>query len=156
MRVGIGYDSHRLVSGRPLIIGGVRLPHEKGLLGHSDGDVLCHSIIDALLGAGGLGNIGNLFPDTDKRWKDADSILLLKSVVEMVKAAGFEITWIDCVIIAEKPKLSPHMDSMKNRLSTAGIQANNINIKAKTNEGMGFIGKEEGIVALTTCLLTKI
>lgn len=153
MRIGIGYDSHRLVEGRRLIIGGVGIPFEKGLLGHSDGDVLCHAIIDALIGAMGAGDIGKHFPDTDNRWKDASSIMLLKHIVELAKSKGFEIQWIDCIVITEKPKLAPHIGAMKDAISQAGISPEILNIKAKTNEGMGFIGKGEGIAAQAVCLL---
>jgi len=153
MRIGIGYDSHRLIEGRRLIIGGIEIPFEKGLLGHSDGDVLCHAIIDAIIGSMGLGDIGRHFPDTDAKYKDASSIMLLKSIVDLAFSKGFEIVWIDSVVIAEMPKLSPYIDSMKDAISMSGIPASLISIKAKTNEGMGFIGREEGIAAQAVCLL---
>ena len=153
MRIGIGYDSHRLLKGRKLIIGGVPIPFEKGLLGHSDGDVLCHAIIDAIIGAMGLDDIGKHFPDTDDKYKDASSIMLLKQVVDLAGSRGFEVVWIDSIIIAERPKFSPYIDSMKDAISTVGIPSSLINIKAKTNEGMGFIGKGEGIAAQAICLL---
>lgn len=153
MRIGIGYDSHRLTEGRKLILGGVEIPFEKGLLGHSDADVLCHAIIDSIIGALGLGDIGKHFPDSDARWKDASSIALLTTTVEMMSRAGYEIMWIDSVIFAEKPKLQPFVQNMKEKLSSAGIPQSVINIKAKTNEGMGFIGKGEGIAAQAVCLL---
>lgn len=153
MRIGIGYDSHRLVEGRRLIIGGVHIPFEKGLLGHSDGDVLCHAIIDAIVGAMGLGDIGKHFPDTDEKYKDASSILLLKHIVDLANSKGFEILWIDSLLIAERPKFSPYIDSMKECISKTGIPVTAINIKAKTNEGMGFVGRGEGIVAQAICLL---
>jgi 2-C-methyl-D-erythritol 2,4-cyclodiphosphate synthase len=152
-RIGIGYDSHRLVEGRKLVIGGVDIPFDKGLLGHSDGDVLCHAIIDSIIGAIGEGDIGKHFPDTDNKWKDASSIALLKYIVELAKSKGFEIQWIDSIIIAEKPKLSPYIDLMKQAIAMAGVPAGLLNIKAKTNEGMGFIGKGEGIAAQAVCLL---
>ncbi len=155
VRIGIGYDSHRLVEGRKLIIGGVDIPFEKGLLGHSDGDVLCHAVIDALLGALGAGDIGKHFPDTDKKWKDASSIALLKQIVGLVKERGFEILCIDSVIITELPKLAPHMDAMRDAMSQAGISPSALNIKAKTNEGMGFAGRGEGIAAQAVCLLKR-
>ncbi|HEX8949227.1 MAG TPA: 2-C-methyl-D-erythritol 2,4-cyclodiphosphate synthase [Dissulfurispiraceae bacterium] len=155
MRIGIGYDSHRLAEGRKLILGGVDIPFEKGLLGHSDGDVLCHAIIDALIGALGAGDIGKHFPDTDARWKDASSIKLLEHIVGLVRSGGFEIEWIDSVVIMEKPKLSPHIESMKAAVSEAGIPQSVINIKAKTDEGMGSIGKGEGIAAQAVCLLRQ-
>lgn len=155
MRVGTGYDSHRLAAGRKLVIGGVEIPFEKGLLGHSDGDVLCHAIIDALLGALGADDIGTHFPDTDTRWKGASSIGLLKHVVGLVASAGLRIAWIDSIVIAEKPRLASYRGSMREALSTAGIPVSVINIKAKTNEGMGFVGREEGIVAQAVCLLVE-
>ena len=156
MRTGIGYDSHRLVEGRRLIIGGVDIPFEKGLLGHSDGDVLCHAIIDAIIGAMGEGDIGRHFPDTDEKWKGASSIMLLKYIVDLAKSKGFEIQWIDSIVITEKPKLAPFIDTMKEAISPAGISPSIINIKAKTNEGMGFIGKGEGIAVQAVCLLKKL
>jgi 2-C-methyl-D-erythritol 2,4-cyclodiphosphate synthase len=156
MRVGIGYDSHRLVEGRSLILGGIAVPFEKGLLGHSDADVLCHAIIDAVIGALGIGDIGRLFPDTDPQWKDASSIALLRYVIDLMRANEYEISWIDSVIIAEKPKLSPFIEEMKKTISSSGVPPGSINIKVKTNEGMGFIGQGEGIAAYAVCLLKKI
>ena len=154
-RIGIGYDSHRLVEGRKLIIGGIHIPFLKGLLGHSDADVLCHAISDAILGALGLGDIGKHFPDTDPKWKDSSSIDLLKLVVDLMKERGFDPLWIDTTVIAEKPKISPHIESMKAALSRSGLLPELINIKAKTNEGMGFIGHGEGIAAFAVCVLKK-
>ncbi len=156
MRIGIGYDSHRLVEGRRLIIGGVDIPFEKGLLGHSDGDVLCHAIIDALIGAMGQGDIGRHFPDTDEKWEGASSIMLLKHIVDLAHSNGFEIQWIDSIVIMERPKLAPHIDAMREAVSKAGISPSIINIKAKTNEGMGFIGRGEGIAAQAACLLRTV
>lgn len=156
MRIGIGYDSHRLVEGRKLVLGGIHIPFQKGLLGHSDGDALCHAIIDSIIGALGLGDIGKHFPDTDQRWKDASSLELLKYTVELTKVNGYEVSWIDSVVIAEKPKLSEYIERMKEALSKSGIHRSFINIKAKTNEGMGFIGSGEGIVAYAVCLLRRI
>lgn len=153
MRIGIGYDSHRLIEGRKFILGGVEIPFEKGLQGHSDADVLCHAIIDSIIGALGQGDIGRHFPDTDNLWKDASSIDLLSMTIEMMKREGFEILWIDSVVIAESPKLQPFIEKMKESLSSSGILQSAINIKAKTNEGMGFIGKGEGIAAQAVCLL---
>jgi 2-C-methyl-D-erythritol 2,4-cyclodiphosphate synthase len=153
MRVGIGYDSHRLVEGRKLILGGVEIPFYKGLMGHSDADVLCHAITDAIIGALGKGDIGQYFPDTDPQWKDADSVNLLGRIVDMARSEGYKISWIDTVVIIEKPKLNPFLDSMKNAISKAGIAVENINIKAKTNEKMGFTGREEGIAVHAVCLL---
>lgn len=156
MRVGIGYDSHRLVENRKLILGGVAIPFEKGLQGHSDADVLCHAITDAILGALGEGDIGRHFPDTDNKWKDASSIDLLSGIVNLVKQKGFEISWIDSVVIAEKPKLGPYFDKMKKNISRSGIPSDIINIKAKTNEGMGFTGSGDGIAAQAVCLLKPV
>lgn len=156
MRIGIGYDSHRLTEDRKLILGGVEIPFKKGLIGHSDADVLCHAIIDSIIGALGLGDIGKHFPDTDDRWRDASSIELLSKTVELTKKNGFEILWIDTIVIIEKPKLAPFIDRMKNSISKTGILLNSINIKAKTNEGMGFIGNGEGIAAQAVCLLKPL
>jgi len=156
VRIGVGYDSHRLVEGRKLIIGGVEIPYKKGLGGHSDADVLCHAIIDAVIGALGLGDIGTHFPDTDAKWKDAVSIELLKYIVELARMNGFRVVWVDTTIIAEQPRLSPYVSQMKEVLSGTGIPSGVINIKAKTNEGMGFIGRGEGIAAYAACLLDKV
>ena len=153
MRIGIGYDSHRLVEGRKLVLGGIELPFVKGLLGHSDGDALCHAISDALLGALGKGDIGKHFPDTDDRWKDASSLAMLKQIADLVAAEGFEIAWIDSVVITERPKLAEHIEQMKQAISGAGIPPGIISIKAKTNEKMGFTGREEGISVQAVCLL---
>jgi 2-C-methyl-D-erythritol 2,4-cyclodiphosphate synthase len=155
MRVGFGYDSHRLVAGRRLVLGGVAVGFPRGLAGHSDADVLTHAIIDALVGALGLGDIGALFPDTDPRWKDAVSTELLSSVVDMAAMNDYTVAWVDCTVIAELPKLAPYMEEMKESLSRCGIGSGRINIKAKTNEGMGPIGRGEGIAAYAVCLLLK-
>jgi len=152
----MGYDSHRLVDGRKLILGGVEISSDKGLFGHSDADVLCHAIIDSLIGALGLGDIGKHFPDDDPRWKDVSSLQLLRQVVELMRFNGFEAAWIDSVIIAERPRLSGYIEDMKQALAKSGIPSGIINIKAKTNEGMGFIGKGEGIAAYAVCLLKRI
>jgi 2-C-methyl-D-erythritol 2,4-cyclodiphosphate synthase len=153
MRIGTGYDSHRLVEGRRLILGGVEIPFEKGLQGHSDADVLCHAIIDAIIGALGRGDIGGLFPDTDDRWKDASSIDLLSRTVKMMKDDGYNISWIDATVIIQEPKIAPFIDAMKQSISKSGIPSGVINIKAKTNEGMGFVGEGEGAAAQAVCLL---
>lgn len=153
MRIGIGYDSHRLVKGRKLILGGVDIPFDKGLIGHSDADVLCHAIIDALLGAQGHGDIGAHFPDSDPRWKDASSIDLLAKTVARLHQDGFSISWVDSVLILEQPKIVPYVETMKENISGTGIPAERINIKAKTNEGMGCIGRGEGIAAYAVCTL---
>jgi len=155
MRIGVGYDSHRLVAGRKLILGGVVIPFPKGLLGHSDGDVLCHAIIDAIIGALGTGDIGRHFPDSDQRWKDASSIEMLKYIVELTRASGYEVTWIDSIVMAEKPKLAPYIESMKETIAKACIPPGAVNIKAKTDEGMGFVGRQEGMAAHAVCLLRK-
>jgi len=156
MRIGFGYDSHRLVEGRKLIIGGVEIPFERGLAGHSDADVLCHAITDAMIGALGLGDIGRHFPDSDPKWKDAVSTELLKYILELVRMNGYSVAWVDATIIAEQPKMEPFIDAIRESLSKTGIPPGNINIKAKTNEGMGFIGRGEGIAAYAVCLLDKI
>jgi len=156
LRIGMGYDSHRFAPGRRLILGGVEIPHESGLLGHSDADALAHAVIDALLGAAGLGDIGRVFPDTDPRWKDADSISMLASVVEMVREAGYEVSNIDCVVVAESPKIAPHVEDMKRAFGRAGIPHEAVGIKGKSNELMGFIGRGEGVAAMAVCLLTAI
>ncbi len=153
MRIGIGYDSHRFVEGRKLILGGTDIPFDKGLLGHSDGDALCHAITDAIIGALGKGDIGKHFPDSDNRWKDAPSVLMLKQIVALAAEEGFEVSWIDSVIITERPKLAGHIDSMRQAISQTGIPFDIISIKAKTNEKMGFTGREEGLAAQAVCLL---
>ena len=155
MRIGIGFDSHRLIEGRKLILGGLEIPFEKGLLGHSDADVLCHAIIDAIIGALGSGDIGRHFPDTDDKWKNVSSIDLLSKVVDLMRQKGFEIVWIDSTVITERPKLLPFVEKMKEEISKTGIPANSINIKAKSNEGMGFIGRGEGMAAQAVCLLKR-
>jgi 2-C-methyl-D-erythritol 2,4-cyclodiphosphate synthase len=156
MRIGFGYDSHRLKEGRKLILGGVEIPFEKGLTGHSDADVLLHAIIDSIIGALGLGDIGSHFPDTDERWKDARSVDLLKYIIELAGENGYVVEWIDSTVIAERPGLAPYIEKMKEAISQAGIPLGNINIKAKTNEGMGFTGRGEGMAAYAVCLLRKV
>lgn len=154
MRIGHGYDVHKLTQGRPLIIGGVEIPYEKGLLGHSDADVLLHAISDALLGAAALGDIGKLFPDTDPAYKGADSLLLLKKVCEKVRKAGFEIENIDSTILAQAPKLRPYIDEMRSLISAyTDVDIDAISVKATTEEGLGFTGAKEGIAAHAVCLL---
>ncbi len=157
MRVGNGYDVHRLVTGRKLILGGVEIEFEKGLDGHSDADVLTHAIMDALLGAATLGDIGQHFPPSDAKYKNADSIELLKEVVSLLKTVGYtEIFNIDSTVIAEKPKVAPYINEMRKNISNAiGIEINQINIKATTTEKLGFTGREEGIAALAVCLISK-
>jgi 2-C-methyl-D-erythritol 2,4-cyclodiphosphate synthase len=149
MRVGLGYDSHRLAEGRKLILGGVEIPYERGLDGHSDSDVLTHAVIDALLGAAGLGDIGHHFPDTDERWRGADSILLLERVVAMLAERGLSIVNVDCTVIMEAPKVSPHREAIRARLAAAlGVAEGQVNVKASTGERMGFVGRGEGAAAL--------
>jgi 2-C-methyl-D-erythritol 2,4-cyclodiphosphate synthase len=147
--VGIGFDSHRLAPGRRLLIGGVHVPYELGLDGHSDADVLAHAVIDALLGAAGMGDIGQHFPDSDERWRDADSMALLDSVAQSVRAQGFEIVNVDCTVVMEAPKLSPHRQAIRERLADVlALAPARVNVKASTGEGMGFVGRGEGVAAL--------
>ena len=154
MRIGIGYDVHKLVSGRKLIIGGVEIPHEKGLLGHSDADVLLHAICDALLGAAGLGDLGVHFPDTDLRFKGVSSIRLLNEVNRLLREKGFSPANIDAVIIAEAPKLAPFREKMKSNVAEAlGLDPGQVNIKATTEEGLGFTGTKQGIAAWAAVLI---
>ena len=156
MRIGHGYDVHRLVKGRPLILGGVHIPHETGLLGHSDADVLTHAVMDALLGAAALGDIGKLFPDSDPQYKGADSLILAGEVARHIQAADYKIANIDATVIAEAPKLSPYISQMRERLAVAlGIDVGDISIKATTEEGLGFSGERLGIAAHAVCLLNS-
>lgn len=155
-RIGQGYDCHALVAGRDLIIGGVEIVHDKGLMGHSDADVLLHAIIDALLGAAGLGDIGSQFPDTDDRYRGIDSRKLLRKTLELVSESGFAVGNIDATVIAQRPKLAPYIDQMKYHIAEdLGIAASQIGIKAKTNEKLGFLGREEGIAVQAVALLFK-
>ena len=150
----MGHDVHKLVPNRNLILGGVKIPHELGLLGHSDADVLLHSIMDALLGAAALGDIGKHFPDTDPAYKGADSVKLLEHVGRLIREAGYSIENIDATIIAQRPKMRPHIDTMRRNIKEAlGIELDQINVKATTEEGLGFTGSEEGISAQAICLL---
>ena len=154
MRVGIGYDSHRFADGRKLILGGVEIPHPQGLAGHSDADAVAHALTDALLGAAGLGDIGRLFPNTDPRWKNADSLQLLNQAFLKVVEAGHQFVHADITIIAERPQLGPHVDQMEERLADALLSAPaHVSVKAKTNEGMGWIGKGEGIAVIAVAVL---
>lgn len=154
-RVGIGFDSHRLQEGRRLVIGGVHVPHERGLAGHSDADVLAHAVIDALLGAAGLDDIGAHFPDSDERWRDADSIELLRAVGELVAGEGLQIVNVDCTVVMEAPKLAPHREAIRERLAGAlGLERGQIGVKASTGERMGFVGRGEGVAALAVASLT--
>ena len=146
---GIGYDSHRLVAGRRLLLGGVHIPHERGASGHSDADVLAHAVIDALLGASGLGDIGEHFPDTDERFSGADSIGLLGEVVAMLKARGFALVNVDCTVLLEQPKLGANRSAIRSSLAEAlGLEPQRVNVKASTGEGIGFVGRGEGVAAL--------
>jgi 2-C-methyl-D-erythritol 2,4-cyclodiphosphate synthase len=154
VRTGIGYDCHRFADGRRLILGGVRVEHDRGLEGHSDADVLTHAIIDALLGAAGLGDIGEHFPDTDERYRDADSIALLREAVGAVIAAGFEVVNVDATVVIERPKLAAYRAAMRRRLAEAlGVEPDRVNVKATRGEGMGFVGRGEGATALAVATL---
>lgn len=154
MRIGHGYDVHKFAKDRPLILGGVEIPFEMGLLGHSDADVLLHAISDALLGASALGDIGLLFPDTDPQYEGADSIQLLRQVCRKVREAGFEIENVDATVLAQQPKLRPYIDDMRAMISAAvGIDIDCVSVKATTEEGLGFTGRKEGIAAHAVCLL---
>ncbi len=154
MRVGLGYDIHKFVKGRKLILGGVEIKHSRGLLGHSDADVLLHSICDALLGAAGLNDIGHYFPNTDKKWKNISSLILLKECARLVLHEKLEIGNIDSTIILEEPRISPHIDKMRINIARAlKIRRNQISIKSTTSEGLGFIGTKKGCSSYTICLL---
>lgn len=156
IRIGNGYDIHRLIHDRPLILGGVNIPHELGLLGHSDADALTHAIMDAMLGALSLGDIGHYFPPTDPTWKDADSLKLLAQVNELIQSKGWQIGNLDTVIVAERPKIKPHIPAMRDRLAAVlHLEADQIGIKATTNEKLGPVGREEGIAAYAVALLTR-
>lgn len=154
MRIGIGYDVHRLAEGRPLILGGVRIEHDRGLDGHSDADVLVHAVIDAILGAAALGDIGAHFPDTDPEWKGADSMKLLGGVLELVAENGYRVGNVDAVVVLQRPKLRPHIDTMRaNIADVLGVGVGQVSVKATTGEKMGFAGREEGAAAHAVCLL---
>ena len=157
MRIGHGYDVHKLVEGRKLILGGVEIPYEKGLLGHSDADVLTHALMDALLGAAALGDIGKLFPDNDDRFLGADSIELLREVTRVIREHGYTVGNIDCTVIAQRPKLAPFIDTMRSNI--AGVletDVSNISVKATTEERLGFTGSGEGIAAHAVCLIQRV
>lgn len=155
MRIGMGYDVHKLTEGRKLILGGVDIPWEKGLLGHSDADVLIHAVMDALLGAAALGDIGKHFPDTDPAYKGISSIKLLVHVADLLRENGYEVGNIDATVIAQKPKMAPHIPQMRRNMAEAlGISESKLNIKATTEEGLGFTGRGEGIASQAICLLT--
>ena len=156
MRIGMGYDVHRLVQGRDMMIGGVKIPYEKGLLGHSDADVLLHAISDALLGAAALGDIGKHFPDSDPAYKGISSLILLEKVGELLMQEGYYIENIDATIIAQAPKMRPHIDTMRENIAKAlGLDVSQVNVKATTEEGLGFTGTGEGISAQAVCILTS-
>ena len=157
MRVGIGYDSHRFAERRKLILGGVEIPHTHGLSGHSDADAVAHAITDAMLGAAALGDIGTHFPPTDPQFKDADSIELLRKANELLEAKGYQVVNVDVTVICEAPKIGPHAPAMRERIAqTLGIGARHISIKGKTNEGMGWIGRGEGIAVMATALIATV
>ena len=149
-RFGIGFDAHRLAEGRRLVLGGVEIPGERGLAGHSDADVLTHAIVDALLGAASLGDIGELFPDTDELWRDADSMALLRDVLGRVQAAGWAVAHVDTTVVLERPKLAPHRDAIRESLASV---LGSVNVKFTTGEKMGFVGREEGAAALAVATL---
>jgi 2-C-methyl-D-erythritol 2,4-cyclodiphosphate synthase len=154
MTTGIGWDSHRLAADRKLILGGVTIPHERGLHGHSDADVLTHAVIDALLGAAALGDIGQHFPDSDERYRDADSMQLLRTVVAMLAERGLAVAHIDTTVVIERPRLAGHRDAIRASLAAAlGVDQAHVNVKASTGEGMGFVGREEGVAALAVATL---
>lgn len=153
-RVGIGYDSHRFAPGRPLKLGGITIPSDVGLLGHSDGDAICHAVTDAILGAAGLGDIGEMFPDTDAANEDRDSIEMLEAAVERISAAGYTVNQIDVNVIAEAPRLTPHREKIRARLASAlGIESMSVSVKGKSNEGMGWIGRKEGLACIAVATL---
>jgi 2-C-methyl-D-erythritol 2,4-cyclodiphosphate synthase len=157
MRIGHGYDSHRFAQGRKLILGGVDIPHDRGLDGHSDADAVAHAVTDALLGAAGLGDIGRHFPPTDAEWKDADSLRLLARVVRLLEGRNYQVVNVDVTVVCEAPKIGPHAEAMQQRLaSVLGIAPDHISIKGKSNEGMGWIGRGEGIAAFAVALIDSL
>ena len=157
MRIGHGYDVHRLVEGRALILGGVHIPYEKGLLGHSDADVLTHALMDALLGAAALGDIGRLFPDNDDRFAGAYSVALLREVIRIIHDQGYTVGNVDCTVLAQRPKLAPYIPQMRERLCEAmGVSVEQVSVKATTEEGLGFTGEGKGIAAHAVALLEKM
>jgi len=157
IRMGIGYDSHRFASGRPLILGGVAIPHPAGLIGHSDADAVAHAVIDAMLGAAALGDIGQLFPDTSPQYRDADSMVLLSATREHLRAHHWQLNQADVTVIAEAPKLAPHVAAMRARIAgVLGVAVDAVSIKAKTNETMGFVGRGEGIAVMAVATLVPI
>jgi 2-C-methyl-D-erythritol 2,4-cyclodiphosphate synthase len=156
LRVGIGVDAHALAAGVPLVLGGVRIEHPRGLVGHSDGDVLAHALIDALLGAAGLGDIGTLFPSSEPEWRGASSLDLLARAYERVQAAGWELVNADCVLVGEEPRVAPHRDEMRSRLAAAvGVEPDRVAVRATTTDGLGFTGRGEGLAAYAVALLRR-
>lgn len=156
LRIGYGIDVHRLVEGRPLVIGGVTIPHDLGLDGHSDADVLLHAVTDAILGAAGRGDIGAWFPDTDQRWKGACSVMLLETVWKELQGAGWQVVNLDCTVVAQAPRMAPHFEKMRENLTRVlGIAADCCNLKATTSERLGYEGRKEGITAYATVLLER-
>ncbi len=154
IRVGIGYDSHRFAPGRPLKLGGVSIPSDVGLLGHSDADAICHAVTDAILGAAGMGDIGEMFPDTDPANKDRDSIGMLEDAVKRIATAGYKVNQVDVSVIAESPRLAPHREKIRARLASAlGIESASVSVKGKSNEGMGWIGRKEGLACIAVATL---
>jgi 2-C-methyl-D-erythritol 2,4-cyclodiphosphate synthase len=154
---GIGWDSHRLAEGRRLVLGGVELAHDRGLAGHSDADVLAHAVIDALLGAAGQGDIGQHFPDTDERWRDADSMALLRTVVQRLAGRGLVVVHVDVTVLMERPKLGPHRAAIRASLAAGlGVAEAHVNVKATTGEGMGFVGRGEGVAALAVATVAPV
>ncbi len=154
MRSGVGYDSHRFAEGRRLVLGGVEIPHERGLSGHSDADAVAHAVTDAILGAAALGDIGTYFPPSDPRWKDADSIELLRAAVRVLEERRYRVVNVDVTVICEAPKLAPHVQAMRSRLAAAlGVDVDCVSVKGKSNEGMGWIGRGEGIAAIAVAVI---
>ncbi|HEX6925512.1 MAG TPA: 2-C-methyl-D-erythritol 2,4-cyclodiphosphate synthase [Longimicrobiaceae bacterium] len=157
MRIGHGYDSHRFEAGRPLVLGGVTIPSDVGLAGHSDADAVAHAVTDAILGAAGLGDIGSHFPDKDPSWKDADSLSLLARAVHLLEGENYQVVNVDVTVVAERPRIGPHVAEMRERLSgVLGISPGHVSIKGKSNEGMGWVGREEGIAVLAVALIDRI
>lgn len=157
MRIGIGYDSHRFVEGRKLILGGIDIPFERGLGGHSDADAIAHAVTDALLGAAGLGDIGQHFPPSDERWRDADSMLLLGSAYQLLEEHNYQVVNLDVTVVCEAPKIGPHVASMCERVAgVLGISPTQVSIKGKTNEGMGWIGRGEGVAVMAVALINTV
>jgi 2-C-methyl-D-erythritol 2,4-cyclodiphosphate synthase len=157
MRIGHGYDSHRFQPGRPLILGGVDIPSDQGLSGHSDADAVAHAVTDAILGAAGLGDIGSHFPDNDDSWKDADSLGLLGRAVHLLEGENYQVVNVDVTVVAEQPRIGPHVRAMQDRLAgVLGISPGHVSVKGKTNEGMGWIGRREGIAVFAVALIDRI